>query len=87
MSTLSLNEKRRAVRRRVFKAGRIVFNRGRSSIDCTVRNLSTRGARLEVPSVVGIPDAFFLITAGAADQPCRVVWRRLKELGVAFETR
>ena len=32
-------------RRRVLKGGRVVFNGGRSSIDCTVRSLSDAGSR------------------------------------------
>lgn len=79
------SERRRVARRRVVKSGRIIFNRGRSTVDCIVRNLSSRGARLEVASVVGIPDAFFLSVPDAGTQACRVVWRRLKELGVAFD--
>lgn len=80
-------EKRAVPRHRVFKSGRIVFNAGRSTIDCSVRDLSTNGARLEVPTVVGIPNTFDLMLPGVARQPCRVAWRRLKELGVAFEPR
>ena len=66
------------------KGGRIVFNAGRSTIDCTVRNLSPRGAKLQVTSVIGIPDTFDLLLDGHARQPCRVAWRSLKELGVSF---
>jgi hypothetical protein len=73
---------RRAARHKVLKPGTIVINR-RSTISCTVRNLSARGAKLEVPSVVGIPDMFELKVDGKT-QTCRVAWRRLKELGVAF---
>jgi hypothetical protein len=71
-------------RRPTLKGGRIVFNAGRSTINCTVRNLSSKGAKLQVTSVVGIPDTFDLLLEGAARQPCRVVWRTLKELGVQF---
>jgi hypothetical protein len=73
---------RRAARHKVLKPGVIVIHR-RSTITCTVRNLSARGAKLEVPSVVGIPDMFELKVDGKT-YTCRVVWRRLKELGVAF---
>jgi hypothetical protein len=79
------NNKRRSSRRSLLKHGRIVFNRGGSTIDCIVRNLSTRGARLEVATVVGLPDAFYLVLPETGTQPCRVVWRRLKEVGVAFD--
>jgi PilZ domain-containing protein len=71
-------------RRTTLKGARIVFNGGRSTVDCTVRNLSAKGAKLQLASVVGIPDTFDLLLDGASRQPCRVVWRRLKELGIEF---
>ncbi|MDO8360795.1 MAG: PilZ domain-containing protein [Devosia sp.] len=77
-------EHRVAQRRTTLKVGHIVFNNGRSTIDCTVRNLSAKGAKLLVASVVGIPDTFDLMLDGHTRQPCRVAWRRLKELGVSF---
>ena len=52
------SDKRNALRRSTLKGGKIVFNAGRSTIDCTVRNLSATGAKLQVNSVVGIPDTF-----------------------------
>lgn len=77
-------ENRQAPRRTTLKGGHIVFNAGRSSIDCTVRNLSGKGAKLLVSSVVGIPETFDLVLTGHTKQPCRVKWRTLKELGVEF---
>ena len=62
-----------------------MFNGGRSTFDCTVRNLSSKGAKLQVSSVVGIPGTFDLQLQGNSRQPCRVSWRTLKELGVSFE--
>src|SRR6185295_7482168 len=46
--------------RRVLKAGQIVFNAGRSIIDCTVKALGDTAARVEVNSSAGIPDKFKL---------------------------
>jgi len=77
-------ENRQDQRRTTLKGGRIVFNAGRSTIDCKVRNLSSKGAKLQVTSVVGIPDTFDLVLDSDGRQPCRVVWRTLKELGVQF---
>jgi hypothetical protein len=77
-------ENRAAPRRSTLKGGHIVFNGGRSTIDCTVRNLSAKGAKLQVASVVGIPETFDLLLQGSSRQPCRVKWRTLKELGVEF---
>ena len=79
-------ERRIASRRTTLKGGRVAFNAGRSTVDCTVRNLSSKGAKLQVTSVFGIPDTFDLLLDGHRRQPCRVVWRTLKELGVLFRT-
>lgn len=82
------NDSRTAPRQRTLKGGRIIFNAGRSTIDCRVRNLSSRGAKLEVTSVVGIPNTFdLMIGEEGAMQSCRVAWRTLKELGVEFQSR
>ena len=86
MWTASDNDNRLIQRRKTLKGARIVFNAGRSTIDATVRNVSSKGAKLQVSSVVGIPDTFDLLIDGNGSQPCRVVWRTLKELGVEFRT-
>ena len=86
MITEPQTEQRSAPRRIALKGGHIVFNGGRSTIDCTVRNLSSKGAKLQVSSVVGIPDTFDLLLQGHTKQPCRIKWRRLKEIGVEFRT-
>ena len=77
-------ENRSAPRRTTLKGGRIVFNAGRSTIDCTVRNLSRDGAKLVVASVVGVPDSFDLLLPNTHRQPCKVIWRKAKEIGVEF---
>jgi hypothetical protein len=56
-------EKRKARRHRVFKAGTIEF--GRSAFSCVVRDRSDVGAKLDVPSLIGIPDQFVLVTDGS----------------------
>jgi hypothetical protein len=77
-------EKRLAPRRNTAIAAKIVFNGGRSRVDCIIRNLSESGARLELTSVGSIPQTFDLIAPGHHPLPCRVVWRALKELGIQF---
>jgi hypothetical protein len=51
-----MEERRKKPRHRSLKAGKIVFNRQRSVVDCTIRNLSDDGACLVVASPVGLPD-------------------------------
>jgi hypothetical protein len=80
----SMVETRVAFRHRVLKAAKIEF--GGDTIDCTVRNLSTTGAALEVSSQVGIPASFTLVVPGDALRlPCAVVWRTEYRIGVHFD--
>ncbi len=79
-------EKRKASRRRVLKVGKIVFADGMRVIDCTIRDLSTEGARLLVGNSVGVPDCFLLFekSTGMLYQST-VVWRQNDSVGVNFE--
>jgi hypothetical protein len=79
-----MEEKRSVPRHRVLKGAIIVFNERRSTIDCTVRNLSTMGALLVVTSVVGVPDTFDLQISDGAKHSCRVVRRTPTQLGIEF---
>jgi hypothetical protein len=79
-----MTEHRIAPRHRVLKGGTITFNG--AGISCTVRNMSDAGAALDVTSPVGIPAAFTLVVDGdQVGKPCRVVWRKEKRIGVAFD--
>ncbi len=62
----------------------IVFDGGRSHFDCVIRDLSEGGAKLQLPTVRGVPDKFDLMVPGHRPQHCRVAWRALKEIGVQF---
>ena len=53
-------ERRALVRHKTLIKGRIYFNNRLSSLDCIVRDVSERGARLQVPESVAVPDAFEL---------------------------
>jgi hypothetical protein len=78
-------ERRAYPRHRTLKAGRIVFNRHFSVVNCTVRNLSAGGACLEVPSTLGIPDDFdLLIEPEKTARACRVAWKDDHHMGVTF---
>ena len=80
-----MDERRKAPRHRVLKPGTISFNSA-GTIDCTVRNLSSTGASLEVASPLGIPDDFILVIGGDPIQhPCHVAWKSEKRIGVTFK--
>ena len=78
-------EKRAVPRHRVLKGGRLAFSGG-GGVDCTVRNISSKGARLDVANPIGVPPSFTLVIA--ADQfmrRCHAVWSSEQRIGVAFD--
>jgi PAS domain-containing protein len=81
-----MDERRAMQRGRTLLGGRIVFNAGRSAIDCRVRNLTDDGACLEVESQAGIPTQFqFVVTGSKEPHHCKLVWQSDHRIGVAFE--
>ncbi len=80
MADLNLN-----ARGRVLLSGKVIFNFGQSTIDCTVRRITDEGATIEVESGLGVPDTFQLSVASEGTvQPCKLVWRSEKQIGVKF---
>ncbi|MCG6121174.1 MAG: PilZ domain-containing protein [Microvirga sp.] len=76
---------RRTDRARTFIAARILFNKGSMQVECTVRNLSDGGAKLEVSEAVTLPDEFdLLIPQRAVTRRARLCWRSASFCGVAF---
>lgn len=82
---IETDNKRIAPRHRVLKQGRLAFDGG-GAVDCMVRNMSDSGARVEVVSPVGLPEAFTLvIPADKFTRRCHAVWSHDKRIGVAFD--
>ena len=78
-------EKRAIPRHRVLKHGTLAFDGG-GGLDCTVRNISSNGARIDLASPVGVPESFTLVIE--ADQfmrRCHAVWSSEQRMGVAFD--
>jgi hypothetical protein len=77
-------EKRTARRYRVLKGATIAF--GGSGIACTVRNLSSNGAAIELASSISLPASFMLlIEADQFIRRCHSVWSNEKRIGIAFD--
>ena len=77
-------QERRNEARRILKGAHIAFKGHGATIDCTVRNLSNRGACLKVENSIGIPDSFDLVLDNASVRSCRVIWRNAMQIGVEF---
>lgn len=72
-------------RRRVLKAGKLVFNNRFSAVDCTIRWLWETGAEVTVSSSQGVPDELNLtIRSDHVDWHCRVVTRTDTRLVLEF---
>ena len=81
-----IEDRRKTLRHKALKGARIVFNGGYSSFECTVRNLSERGARLDVGNVAGLPADFLLqFSDGRTPRECRVRWRNASAIGVELK--
>ncbi len=78
----SVDERRVVLRHPVITPATIAA--GRREIACTVHNVSATGASLSLASRPRLPKNFILMTAGSP-LPCRAVWRRGKQIGIAFD--
>lgn len=78
-------DRRQSPRHRALKAGRIVFGNLSLSYDCTIRNMSETGARLQVEANANIPNEFyFIVTADHLVARANVVWRTSREVGIHY---
>ena len=78
------SEQRKSQRLLRLKDGQLVFNDRKSVINCTVRNVSERGAKLIVSEPYMVPAVFELIISGADSKIARKVWFKENEMGVKF---
>lgn len=80
-------ERRVVNRSRSFLKGRVFFNNRLSSVDCIIRDINDRGARLTFASAVSVPEIFELAIPNK-DEAFRahVIWHHGTEIGVAFDT-
>ena len=82
-----MSERRKALRARTILGGVISFNKGRSTLDCRVRNFTAEGARIEFTNTAIIPDEFDLtIARKEATYRARTVWRSVDAAGLQFLT-
>jgi hypothetical protein len=78
-------DRRRPPRRRTLRSGKILL--GTQPIPCTVRNISERGACLQVQTTAGIPAVFDFLITGEPARTCKTIWRTDTLIGVMFIQR
>ena len=83
--TTNASESRASHRRTTYSGAEIIPGGSKAKIGCIVRDLSAKGAKLEVKfSAPPVPDRFQLNIPNVLKQSCRVAWRKGLEIGVSF---
>lgn len=83
-----MTERRKSPRGRTYIGAVIVFNNRASSVECLIRNMSDRGAKLVFADTVAVPEEFDLVIARQGrEHRCRMVWRHTDETGIVFVRR
>ncbi len=78
------DEHRDTHRQRTLKRGRAVLD-DRSTIDCTIRDISKSGAHLIFGDAFKLPETFrLIIVMSSTVVPVTLQWQRGMEAGVAF---
>jgi hypothetical protein len=77
---------RLSVRERTFLPARIKFGDGALSTQCTVTQLSSVGARLNISASISMPDRFDIeIPQRGVSSRARLVWRKDDQAGIEFD--
>lgn len=87
MSTGNDQDQRKIRRIRTLKGARIDFNGGYSAYECTVRDLTPNGARLEFGDATGVPNHFWIDLEHGHEprRKCTMRWRAGLTVGVSFD--
>ena len=78
-------ERRQFPRDRVYYGGMVAFNARNSTLACVVRNVSFRGAKVEIDGSTMLPDRVdFEIARRGLSCRARLVWRDADAAGLVF---
>ncbi len=80
-----MEERRGAGRQRMLKSGTVSPDGRTTVFDCVVRNMSETGARIKVQAQHAVPsNIIFMLKGSSIQAQAQVIWRRDKEIGLAF---
>jgi hypothetical protein len=81
-------ERRADQRHRVLKGGTLHFNKGYSSLECVIRDLSATGARIQMGETFGVPSRFTMSISGETTRiEASLRWRNSRSIGLSFLLR
>jgi hypothetical protein len=81
-----MGQEKRKSRRKPMRY-KVWLQAGQDQLSCTMSDVSSTGARLDVDVVDDVPERFVLLLSqsGQPRRLCRVVWRSTNQVGVHFE--
>ncbi|MFO1108348.1 MAG: PilZ domain-containing protein [Bradyrhizobium sp.] len=82
-----MQDRRQGIREKVFLGGVAEINERGSTMDCVVRNISDRGACVEVEEATRLPEKLSLhIPRKGRYFLARMIWRHANRAGLIFRT-
>jgi hypothetical protein len=78
------DDRRHRIRRRALQKALIVFNNGRSSMQCQIIDRSDTGAKLVPADIFLCPREFMLNPPNSGPRRCMVMWRKGSQIGVRY---
>jgi len=80
-----MSESRKSDRARSILGARLVFNNRNTTVNCQIRNISRRGAKLILDSQISLPDEFDVeVPQKSRVYRARLCWRDKTSVGVEF---
>lgn len=84
-ATYTGEEKRVEHRRKMLKGGTVYFNKGYSSLECVVRDVTSTGARIQMGETFGMPSKVLLAISGEEGRvEAHVRWRNSRNVGLSL---
>lgn len=82
---MQMREARTVQRMPAYLGGKIRFNQDYCIMDCLIKNISPKGARITIDSVWDVPESFRLYIARHDKTiDCKIKWRTQGQIGVGF---
>lgn len=82
---MTTSDKRGDYRQRVLKDGKLVFHNRAAIIDCTIRDLTSSGARVRIRETPELPlELELLIPSQMLIFPATRLWQRGADVGLRF---
>lgn len=79
--------RRREPRLRTLLSGKLVFGVHGLTADCTIRNLTSGGAKLQSSLAASLPrEVWLIVIKQARAYRATIAWRRGEEVGVRFDS-